>query len=237
MRGRNLFWAGVVAAVFLFSLNTKVYGFIVINEILADPPAREAGDANGDGVRSASNDEFIELFNQSEEAIDVSDWYLSDATKVRHVFSVQSIIRPLATFVIFGGGSPQLTNASFQIALSGGLGLNNSGDTVSLFDFNGQLIDSVAYGAEAGKDQSIVRSPEGYGDDFIQHLFLPEADGMVFSPGYFVNPIETQKPPGEIVDNPDINEPSNAVVPEIATIYYFGITVPFLLSLLGRKQS
>src|SRR4051794_31368354 len=36
---------------------------LIINEYMASPPAGIAGDANGDGTRSATQDEFIELVN------------------------------------------------------------------------------------------------------------------------------------------------------------------------------
>ena len=48
---------------------------IVINEILADPAADLAGDANGDGVRGTYDDEFVEIVNSSAGSIDLSGRY------------------------------------------------------------------------------------------------------------------------------------------------------------------
>ena len=52
---------------------------IVINEFLADPPvstANPTGDANHDGTRSASQDEFIELVNSTPKDIDLSGYQI-----------------------------------------------------------------------------------------------------------------------------------------------------------------
>jgi len=47
---------------------------IVINEILADPPDGAAGDANRDGVRDSSQDEFVEFVNTTTRDLDLSGY-------------------------------------------------------------------------------------------------------------------------------------------------------------------
>ena len=64
---------------------------ILINEVLADPPAGIAGDANHDGTRSATQDEFVELVNTTTRDIDISGYDLltrgtSGNSTVRHTF-------------------------------------------------------------------------------------------------------------------------------------------------------
>src|SRR5690606_174984 len=49
---------------------------LVINEVLADPPP--GYDANGDGVADTRDDEFIELVNAGEQAIDLSGAVIAD---------------------------------------------------------------------------------------------------------------------------------------------------------------
>ena len=73
---------------------------------MADPASGIAGDANGDGTRSGSADEFIEIRNSGLEAVDISGWYLSDAVKTRHTFSGNTFLNSSSYIVIFGGGSP-----------------------------------------------------------------------------------------------------------------------------------
>ena len=41
--------------------------------VLADPPSGTPGDANGDGTRSSSQDEFVELANVSSDPVDLQD--------------------------------------------------------------------------------------------------------------------------------------------------------------------
>src|SRR5256885_16251044 len=48
---------------------------ILFNEILSDPPNGIAGDANNDGVRDGTDDEFVEFVNGStSETIGMSGW-------------------------------------------------------------------------------------------------------------------------------------------------------------------
>ena len=65
---------------------------VVINEIHADPASGSAGDANGDGVRDFSDDEFVELVNDGGTDLDITGWTLSDVVGARHVFPTGSIV-------------------------------------------------------------------------------------------------------------------------------------------------
>ncbi len=53
---------------------------IIINEFQADPDATN-GDANGDGVVSTTQDEFVELYNNSGADLDVSGWTVADGAR------------------------------------------------------------------------------------------------------------------------------------------------------------
>ncbi|HEX8089040.1 MAG TPA: lamin tail domain-containing protein, partial [Blastocatellia bacterium] len=64
------------------TVNTRtalVTGSLAINEYMADPPPGPVGDANGDGVRDAAQDEFIELVNTTAAPLDISGFTISDA--------------------------------------------------------------------------------------------------------------------------------------------------------------
>lgn len=151
---------------------------IFIHEILADPPSI-AGDANGDGEISASADEFIEFYNDSLQALDISGWSIADELKVRHVFADNTWVDPMSAFVVFGGGDPNFSHFLFTTASTGSLGLNNSGDAVKLFDLNAVLIDSWDYGTEGGRDQSLIRID----DEIFLHMEIDPQ--RLFSPGEF----------------------------------------------------
>ena len=72
-------------------------------------------------------------------------------------------------------------NTVVQTASTGSLGLNNSGDTVTLSDGStDQAV--VAYGAEGGYDQSLTRDPDITGS-FVQHSTATGSGGALFSPG------------------------------------------------------
>ena len=110
---------------------------LIINECLADPPA-VGGDANGDGVISTTNDEYVEVVNSGAAALNVGGFTISDATQVRFTFPAGKMIPAGEAAVIFGGGTPtgSFGNASANglvfTALSGGLSLNNTGVTITV---------------------------------------------------------------------------------------------------------
>ncbi len=188
----------------------------MINEVLADPAAGLAGDANADGTRSSTHDEFIEILNYGAGTVDISGWFLTDAAAVRHVFPSGTALLPYDFLVVFGGGSPSLPGISWQTASTGALSLNNSAETVSLLDAGFHLVDRWTYDGLANNDQSIVRFPEGEGGAFVLHAGLPQAHGALFSPGTSI----------------DGGPLGQATVPEFLTISYF-ITGGLLM--VGKK--
>ena len=151
---------------------------IFINEILADPPNGILGDANRDGVRSASEDEFVELVNTGFEPASFSGWTLWDSASRRHTFSSLAVIPTDGFFVVFGGGDP-LGFEAFEISSTGSLNLNNSGDTVFLKNGEGFVIDSFRYGSEGGRDASLTRFPDAAGP-FVRQVSISTSP---FSPG------------------------------------------------------
>lgn len=185
-------WAAVAAlsTLFLLFLSAKHASTqsttppLIINEFLADPAAGLDGDANGDGVRHSSDDEFIELANASGADLDISQWTISDAVGIRHIFPDGTILPADGAVVVFGGGSPSgsFGGAVVQTASTGLLGLNNTGDEITVRDASGTVVTSHVYGAEANDDQSLTRNPDITGD-FFKHSEIPEAGGALFSPG------------------------------------------------------
>ena len=135
-----------------------------LNEILADPPPDLSGDANRDGVRDAADDEFIEIVNCGSEPVDISGWMLRDASGVRHVFGDTAIVVAPGEYVtVFGGGEPTGFAGKVFVASSGALGLTNSGDTVTLLDGDGSIIDVHTYGSEGSSDEAMIRFPDCLG--------------------------------------------------------------------------
>lgn len=161
---------------------------IVINELLADPGPELSGDANGDGVRGTSDDEFIELVNHSDSSIDLTGWQLSDLTGLRHLFPSGTVLDPYAAVVVFGGGSPagEFGGAIIQKASTGGLSLNNTNETITLTD-GAVVIATASYGGEGGDDQSLTLFPDITGTGFVKHSLAAGSGGALFSPGTMVD--------------------------------------------------
>ena len=112
-----------------------------INEILA--ANRTAFDFDQDYP------DAIELYNGSNKAIDLSGMRLTDdlSEPARFVFPAGATIDAQGYFVV--------TNRDGQLGFD--FGLNANGETVSLLDASGDLIDSVSFGMQA-TDFSIGRT-------------------------------------------------------------------------------
>ncbi|WP_075343957.1 lamin tail domain-containing protein [Tenacibaculum agarivorans] len=152
---------------------------IVINEINADPDSTN-GDANGDGDSDTTEDEFVEIYNISGGPLDISGWVLADGASDRHVFPNGTIIPADETIVVFGGGTPVTVPGLVQTASTGSLGLNNTGDTITIKDESNNNIIVLTYGS-AGSNQSIARNPDLTGS-FVNHSNIT-SNPVLYSPG------------------------------------------------------
>ncbi len=99
---------------------TKTYPEIYINEILPNP------------ISDESADEFIELYNPTDEDVNLKNWILKDSSKTGKYIFDDKIIKSKNYLTIY--------RADFKFAL------NNSGDeTVSLIAPNTKIISSISY--------------------------------------------------------------------------------------------
>jgi hypothetical protein len=157
---------------------------LVINEIYAHP-LFPYGDANGDGEIS-NDDQFIELVNVSEFDGLLDGWSIWNSEGIQHEFPAGTIVPAGAAILIFGGGYPEgdFGGSQWQLATSLGLFLIPNGDTVYIYDGDGNLAASYTYGDEGEKQQSITRYPDVAGlDPLILHMEHPDSGGARFSPG------------------------------------------------------
>ncbi len=178
---------------------------ILINEFLADPPDSAtdptAGDANHDGVRSSTQDEFVELVNTTARDIDVSGYQIltraSSGTTdiVRFTFASDTIMPACTAIVVFGGGAFDPHNPVFGSAqvfkpASGSLSLGNTGGVITLRDQAGAIVNLVSYGGASGLNgnagQSLTRSPD-LSSTFALHQSASGSGGRFFSPGSQLN--------------------------------------------------
>ncbi|PQJ79702.1 T9SS type A sorting domain-containing protein [Polaribacter porphyrae] len=175
---------------------------LIINEVLFDPASDDSGttaiegDANGDGTRDPSQDEFIEFFNISDVALDISGYKMFDATALnndapRHIFPASTIIPAKSSLVLFGGGTPTGTfgGAIVQTASEGAiaddrsLSLTNGGDLITIKNTNDDIAlvyASSSTGINHGSNVSVTRSPDITGN-FVLHTDANTS--LDFSPG------------------------------------------------------
>lgn len=155
---------------------------LMLNEVLADPPPGPAGDANGDGVREASADEFVEIVNHGGGLVELAGYALADNTGTRFVFPAGATLMSGEAVVVFGGGQPPAAlNGSLTHAADPMLGLNNAGDAVVLIAPDGSQVDRLSYdSAFGGRDCAMVRARDGDPEaGWVSHC----DQGTPFSPG------------------------------------------------------
>jgi lamin tail-like protein len=145
---------------------------VVLNEILAN----EAG--------SATAGEFIELVNLGNASANLGGWTLADGVATRHTFTAATTLAPGRALVVFGGASAIPAGLGNAVAASSGtLGLNNTGDVVTLRTADGATRAVVDYGSElsASDGVSMNLSPEGTASgQYVLHSSLSAAPA---SPG------------------------------------------------------
>ena len=156
---------------------------LVISEVLADPPAGAAGDANQDGRRDTYQDEFVELYNAGSVAISLAGWRLGDSTSPdKHFqFPANAVIESGSYVVLFGGGNP--TGFTVPVYTDDGKignGLTGKGEEIRLIDDNGHEIAIVSHTPWPTK-QSLVRHPPG-SDALVAHKIASTVKAL-FSPG------------------------------------------------------
>jgi hypothetical protein len=118
-----------------FSIDTSI-AKIVINEI------------NYNSANNFDSGDWVELFNNSDESVDISNWYFSDSdSNHKFIFPSGTIIESDSYLVVidndsaFTSGFPDVENYVGET----GFGLNGSGEFIELVNDLGQIIDSLTY--------------------------------------------------------------------------------------------
>ncbi len=144
---------------------------VFINEVLADEPGTVTGG------------EFVELVNGAGSSVDLSGWTVSDKTTVRHQFADGTTIASGGALVVMAAASAIPEGLTHAVAAStGGLGLANGGDVVTLCDASGLVVSTVTFGGTVGDGISINREPDGMlTGGFVPHSNLNPA--LKASPG------------------------------------------------------
>ncbi|MBS0618374.1 MAG: lamin tail domain-containing protein [Spirochaetes bacterium] len=197
----TVYATGITLAASGGALATNTAGFtgfvtppnVVINEVAAVVAAGAAGDTNGDGTRSSTGDEFVEILNNESFAVDISGWTIKTGSAapgaLQFTVPATTTLPAGGRAVVFGGGT---TTGSFGGALtfvSSGLSLTDSPATyyVTLVNAAATTVDQLYYGSTpalvfAGTGESKVRSPEGTGG-FVNHGTVSGNANILWSPG------------------------------------------------------
>lgn len=164
---------------------------LIINEVLYDPSnVLLEGDANGDGVYSQTQDEFIEFVNTGTSSIDLSGYQIWDDTLIGTlVYTIPNgtVIPSQGALVVFGGGSPiGLFGGARILADTGteGLSLANSGEVIVIKNNLGNTI--LVFNSDAlsnNPNESYTRNPDITGS-FVQHASINTSK---FTPGTKIN--------------------------------------------------
>ncbi len=125
---------------------------VVLNEILPDP--------SGNDSTTAPNGEWVELYNNSTNPVDVNGWKLEDAGGNQMIISAiktegaGTIILAGSKLKIYRRGSGETSGPAFV--------MNNTGDIVKLLKPDGNLVDSYNYTFSV-ENKSFKRDPDGTG--------------------------------------------------------------------------
>jgi len=180
---------------------------VVINEFLPNPDGILCTDGSDDCAEGDSNfifdfgadsddmpqGEWVELYNLTGSPIDLTDWYVQDASGGVGNTDITNLNSIPATLVIPAHG--------FLVVYMNKRVWNNTGDTVKLFNANNVLQDSYAYTSDydycyltptpGGTNDE---TPSGAGIDCTPGATIPKNKSYARMPdgtGAFVDPVPT----------------------------------------------
>ncbi len=133
----------ILELVYIFIFTLPVSAQLYLNEILPNPSTAEPAT------------EWLELYNASSSALTLTNYAIQDDNQ--NTFTLPEATISAHGYLVFYGadGIPSL---------------NNSGDTISLYDPNHQLLDSYSY-SFSQEDMSWARVPDG--GDFSSQTQTP----------------------------------------------------------------
>ncbi len=154
---------------------------ILINEFMANPKTDEA--------------EWIEIINNSQKEIDISNWFVSDlftTPKLHKINEEPIVIKKNDLFVICNDTSKYTFSNGNVIEVKFGT-LGNSNDGIILYDFNKSVVDSLQYDKDwqIKKGRSLERVSSADNTNEIRN-WLPSLSTTGASPGVSNSILETK---------------------------------------------
>lgn len=138
-------------------IQTAELGDVVINEFLASNQ-NDATDEQG------QHDDWIELYNLTDDALSLSGLYLSDDTLnlTKYSFPASTFIPANGHIVIWADQDSSSTSE-----LHCNFKLGSTGDRIIFSNNLGEILDSISFGIQT-TDVSIGRCPDGIGEFTVQ---------------------------------------------------------------------
>lgn len=158
-------------------IESGIANHIVINEVYYDTGARQRGNKTEEEVE----DEWIELYNPTDTAINLKNWSITDNSGIARIITANRRLNPGQFAVIAKDSNTfnfwNIPRGALKIRLREklGNGLDNQGDRVILYDPLGNKVDAMSYGEDTEElnpsvpgvleGHSLARSPKGFDTD------------------------------------------------------------------------
>lgn len=140
-------WLSCLILIFVCSI---MQAQVVINEIHYNPP--------DDDLEDGSYREFVELYNQSNAAVDLTGYQFDNG--IVYTFPAGTTIQPLSYIVVAKNTSTRYwRNLSYRLIGPYEGKLSNSGERLTLKNAGNTVVDSFSYGDSA----PWVQGADGYG--------------------------------------------------------------------------
>lgn len=163
--GREFFLYVLICTMLATIYGGDSFGAVRISEVCPDP----ATDWSADGVVDTRGDEWVEVVNTGPGTVDLSGYWLRDALGDAPQIRLSGELLSGETALFTGDDALAWQQQSGEG--TAGLSLNNSGDTLELFqghpEQGGTLVDVLIYPAHVGVDDRSLA------------LFLPEGEWIL----------------------------------------------------------
>ncbi|MCE3225847.1 MAG: hypothetical protein K0S32_398 [Bacteroidetes bacterium] len=152
----------------LYALASPTAGQIVVNEILANNQSDLVNEFS-------TNEDWIELYNNSPVPLSLSGFYLTDdyANKSKYAFPANTVMQPYSYMLVWADNQ-DITVTQVHTNFK----LNENGEKVMLSDGLTGIIDSVTFGGQT-PDISYGRCPDGSGPFSIRPSTTPGTNNCV----------------------------------------------------------
>ncbi|MDX1700699.1 MAG: CotH kinase family protein, partial [Melioribacteraceae bacterium] len=143
-------WSGISNSILdTISVEIANYSEITANYVkIPDHPNLVINEINYNSSGSFDTEDWIELYNNSNEVYDISGWKLKDENDENEFILPDNLTLSKDSYIVICRDSASFRNyygENVRIVGDFGFGLSNSGDLIRIFNNNDELIDSVRY--------------------------------------------------------------------------------------------